>query len=273
MAQRKTLSQAQVDLLRWIGDGCPADREVGEFFRISAGALRNRGLITTEGRRASWSASITSAGTEYLAEVDGPNPPVPRQASVSLTQQLVDEVVAAGGSLLVPKRHYWSGKDTVDYAHRARLAQIHGKVPAGKYLRATSASKDELLLELVAEERTGDRPTLVDVPVPARVARLHAVARQFRDDKPRHEISRDQLARAVRIVHAIAIECGRRAKHALGNHLTRDGQRASGAASQDNIAALESDLRASARALALTSASGAHPRGSRSCECGRRGSQ
>jgi hypothetical protein len=186
MAQRKTLSQAQVDLLRWIGDGCPADREVGEFFRISAGALRNRGLITTDGRRANWSASITPAGTEYLAQVEGPNPPVPRQASVSLTQQLVDEVVASGGSLRVPRRHYWSGKETVDYAHRARLAQIHGKVPTGQYPRATSVSKDELLLELVLEKRAGDRPALLEVAVRERVARLHAVARQFRDDKSRH---------------------------------------------------------------------------------------
>jgi hypothetical protein len=45
MAQRTTLDEAPVDLLRWIGNGCPADEEIGEYYRISAAALRRRSLI------------------------------------------------------------------------------------------------------------------------------------------------------------------------------------------------------------------------------------
>ena len=45
MAQQSTLSEAQVSLLRWIGDGCPAAQSVGEYHRISAAALRRRNLI------------------------------------------------------------------------------------------------------------------------------------------------------------------------------------------------------------------------------------
>jgi hypothetical protein len=48
------------------------------------------------------------------------------------------------------------------------------------------------------------------VPVPQRVTRLHPVAQRFRDDTDKHEVSRAQLPRAVRIVHALATEAERR---------------------------------------------------------------
>jgi len=43
-----------------------------------------------------------------------------------------------------------------------------------------------------------------DVPVPARASKLHPVARRFRDRIEYHEVSRKQLARSARIVHALA---------------------------------------------------------------------
>jgi len=41
-----------------------------ESHRISAAALRNRGLATTAGRGATWTAQITPAGTQYLERLD-----------------------------------------------------------------------------------------------------------------------------------------------------------------------------------------------------------
>jgi hypothetical protein len=97
MAQRKTLTEQQVSLLRWIAEGCPEGVMDGMSHRVSAAALRNRGLVTISGRGSTWAAKITDAGRDYLAQLDGPNPPVPRQANRSVTQQLVDDVIAAGG--------------------------------------------------------------------------------------------------------------------------------------------------------------------------------
>jgi hypothetical protein len=133
MAQRKTLNEKQVELLRWVSDGCPEGVFENDFHRISAAALQARGLITISGRGATWAAKIAPAGSEYLSRVDGTKPPIPRQANVSVTQQLVEAVIAAGGALRVPKRR-WDSTEGVDYEHRARLAQVHGKVPAGKRL-------------------------------------------------------------------------------------------------------------------------------------------
>ncbi|HEV8176378.1 MAG TPA: hypothetical protein VGP44_01695, partial [Gemmatimonadales bacterium] len=62
MAHRPTLTQAQLDLLGWIADGCPEGVVEGESYRISAVALlRRRGLVKTRGRGADWSA-ITPRG-------------------------------------------------------------------------------------------------------------------------------------------------------------------------------------------------------------------
>jgi len=78
----------------------------GDLHRISAAALRSRGLITTSGRGPTWTAKIVPAGTEYLKQVDWPEPPIPRQGNVSVTQQLVEAVIAAGGTLRVPQRNW-----------------------------------------------------------------------------------------------------------------------------------------------------------------------
>jgi hypothetical protein len=150
MAQRKTLNEVQVAVLRWVSDGCPATGVDGISTRISAGALRNRGLVRTSGRGPTWKAAITSAGKEYLQQVDGPNPPLPRQPNVSVTQQLVDDVIAAGGSLRVPRKR-WNDKDAVDYERRARLAESYGKVPRGSRLVVKNAAADELVIELATD--------------------------------------------------------------------------------------------------------------------------
>lgn len=122
--------------------------EDGDSHRISAAALRRRGLVTISGRGPTWLATITTAGREYLKQADGPIPPVPRQANVSVTEQLVKEVIAAGGSLRVlRKNRHLQG--SVDYANRARLAEQYGKVPAGKRLTVEVALPEEFQIALV----------------------------------------------------------------------------------------------------------------------------
>ncbi len=153
MAQRKTLNEVQIAVLSWIADGCPAGVMEGISPRISAGALRNRGLVTTSGRGPTWRATITHAGKEYLQRVDGPNPPLPRQPNVSVTQQLVDDVVAAGGSLRVP-RQGWRNKGAVDYERRAQLAEAYGKVPRGQRLVVKGVAPDELLIGFYSVQRS-----------------------------------------------------------------------------------------------------------------------
>jgi hypothetical protein len=221
MAQRNTLNEVQIAVLRWVAEGCPDNGVDGVSARISAGALRNRGLVRTSGRGPTWKATITAGGKDYLQQVDGPHPPVPRQPDGSVTQQLVNEVIAAGGSLRVPRKN-WNDREGVDYERRARLAESYGKVPSGSRLVVKTASPDELLIELMtdgvaARDGGADEPAseLTPVRVPARLSKYHPVAHEFRDRTTLHEVSRKALSRVLRIVHALAVEAESRG-HQVG---------------------------------------------------------
>lgn len=177
----------------------------GDSHRVSAAALRRRGLVTTSGRGPTGSAALTETGLDYMEKVDGEEPPVARQANVSVTQRLVDDVLAAGGATRFQQGR-WYEKGKVDYENRALLAKRYGRVPAGKRLEVVRVSDAEVEVRLLDDPGNPGRPDLVEIEVPEKVARYHAAARLFRDDKQRHEVSRAQLQRAVRIVHALATE-------------------------------------------------------------------
>jgi hypothetical protein len=208
VAHRKNLNEKQLEVLRWIADGSPQGVMDGDSHRISAAALRNRGLVTTSGRGPTWSATIATAGREYLKQADGPAPPLPRQGNASVTEQLVNDVIAAGGSLRVPRKN-WYDRNSVDYAHRARLAEQYGKVPTGKLLVVEAVSSEELQIALVdaSEDMVADVPP---VPIPIKVARYHSVVRQFREYSERHEVSRAALPRVLRILQGLVIEAEQR---------------------------------------------------------------
>jgi hypothetical protein len=210
MAQRKSLTEAQVAVLRWISDGCSDGVMQDHHHRISAAALRNRGLVETRGRGPTWTATVTPAGTAYLAKVDGPEPPIPRQANISVIDHVVDEVVAAGGTLRIARTGYY---DTAadDYVRRAHLAERRGKVPKGKLLVVRS-DRDEVELRLIDTD-VEDQPAaeeLLPVAVPERVGRYHPAVRRFREQRGDHEVSREQLQRASLVLQAVAAEARRR---------------------------------------------------------------
>ena len=72
------LNQPQLAVLRWVADGCPDGVMDGSTHRISAAALRSRGLIRVSGRGRTWSATITDAGRAYLASPSPPRQQTPR---------------------------------------------------------------------------------------------------------------------------------------------------------------------------------------------------
>jgi hypothetical protein len=157
-----------------------------------------------------WRAELTQVGVDYLARVEGPAPPMPRQANVSVTQELVDQVIASGGSLVVPSKD-WRDTDSIDYRRRARLAEQHGKVPVGKLLAIRNLPNGDLQIELVAGPvLPGRDEEQKPIDVPDKVTRHHPAARAFRDGRDRHEVSKELVPRAARIVHVLAREAAAR---------------------------------------------------------------
>jgi hypothetical protein len=66
VASTPKLNDTQLAVLRWIGDGSPAGVMKGHGHRVSAAALRTRGLIKISGRSTTWRANLTPAGQAAL---------------------------------------------------------------------------------------------------------------------------------------------------------------------------------------------------------------
>jgi hypothetical protein len=226
-----TLNEAQTKVLQWIADGCPAGLMHGYEHRISAAALRTRDLVRVCGHGDAWHAELTPAGRAYLENPPRPEPrrrrrrqpasasdaevanasatsqrsQIDKPRPLSPTEQMVSDLLAAGGVIRVPRRH---AVGAPDFEQRVASARRFGKVPPGKRLR-TSYERGELEIRL-EDAPPGTDVEEHDVPVPARASKLHPVARQFRDRIEYHEVSRKQLARCARIVDALAREIERR---------------------------------------------------------------
>lgn len=104
---------------------------------------------------------------------------------------------------------YWREQGERDYRQLVDAAQRWGKVPEGKRLVTDHLRGGQLEIRLEdAPEGTVIAPA--PVAVPARFAKPHPVARQYRDDTDRHQVSKASVSRAVRIIHALATEAERR---------------------------------------------------------------
>jgi hypothetical protein len=211
------LNDAQRRVLHWIAEGCPPGYFDGYAHRVTAAALRSRGLVRTWGRSSRWQAEITEAGSDLLrappdttaTEASEPSDPAPSSPSrLSKTEQLVQDLVEAGGVLRLPLRY---GPHGPTVRQRAYAAQDAGKLPAGKRLTTVTMGDDiEIRLIDASAGLDYERAELVPVAVPQRISKYHAATRGFRDRSERHEVSRSVLPRATRITEAMAREAERR---------------------------------------------------------------
>lgn len=64
----RPVNDRQLEVLRWIADGCPEGKWADDdnVHKISAAALKSRGLATVTGHGRTWTAMVTDAGTHYL---------------------------------------------------------------------------------------------------------------------------------------------------------------------------------------------------------------
>ena len=235
-AARQQLSARQVEVLRWIADGCPDGVMSGHTYKTTALALQNRRLAAVSKRRGGWQAVITDAGRFYLANGTYPDlparskpasavtprrPPAPRPKPAATppsrtdgrqlprqtrpAEELIAAVIAAGGRLIVQRDRTGHG----EYERFIRAAQRHGKVPAGKRLTGKALPWPDMEIRL-EEAVSGSDPDLLPVPVPEKVGRYHPVVVRFRDQSDRHEVSKAVLPRALRLLHALVTEAERR---------------------------------------------------------------
>lgn len=244
------LSERQIAILRWIAEGCAAGVVEGHTYKNTARSLHDRRLVVVTKRRGIWSAAVTDVGRYYLEHgsfppTNGTRPSgrvVPnagqavagsashtvagpvvkaarsaprageRQKHSSPTEQLVADVLAAGGHLKRPRN---DNSRSYEVENLVRSANRHGKVPNGKRLVHQVVTdggswhgprSDVFVLE---EGPTGTDAALVPVPVPADVARYHPAVSELRKAKI-HIASTASSGRAWRIMNAMAVEAQQR---------------------------------------------------------------
>lgn len=169
----QAINARQLEVLSWIADGCPGGHwPVDDFsYKLSAGALQNRGLATLQGRGRAWSASITDAGTYYLKH--GEHPPrhgasrTVGRTSASATDEPSPEATPAislkAAETLAEARELiqtLSAEGTVElrdpvestralYRRLLHACREHHLVPTGLELRFTGRDAGDIVIALV----------------------------------------------------------------------------------------------------------------------------
>lgn len=227
MATEKKLTDAQLNVLTWIGAGCP-DREWPDYaHRLSARALASRGLVNIRGHGPTWTTTITDAGQAYLehgpheprhaiprrrpAAGDGVRPKepaeddLPMSSEVQVTKQDVLYALDAGGgsfTVLGPTARLRAAY------RRALVAITAADLPPGKRVTYRGRDRGDLVISLA--DTLGDDAGPASVPVPdvldPSIPAIRALQRQ-----PRALAVSDTVReRALLVVQAVVEEAGRR---------------------------------------------------------------
>ena len=229
-----------------MAEGCP-DGVWGDFtYKRTTYALADRGLVTVDRRRHSWSAQLTDRGRYYLDH--GTYPPEPPQVATSKEPtkrtrprgrgnapvragepagdfrvspaDLVTELQATEGALTVTDPAVG-----VRAAYRSAISRAvtDGLVPDGYVLRHKGRDHGDLVIRLLPrDEAEPMREQLDPIEVPESLHGSHEAVLELRDHQPELlDVGDASRRRALLILQAIADECGRRG---YGFGLRKDGQ-------------------------------------------------
>lgn len=229
---RPLLNDRQIELLRWVAEGCPGGRYSGFGHRGSARRLEASGLLRIKGRGASWSAQITAEGDHYLehgaystkpgivSEVKsageasprvsasptpdpGPKPPKPRAAAYVRKSDLMMEALLAAPE----KRLAITYEELGRYTRLVSVAERNGLVPDGMSLEitprwASSTTETAVWLQPLPGWRT--RP-LEPLQVAERLTNPTAIVSRL-DARADVEFDARIRPRAMRILDALVLE-------------------------------------------------------------------
>ncbi|WP_432003281.1 hypothetical protein [Streptomyces sioyaensis] len=157
------------------------------------------------------------AASEAVARPESRRRAASKQSQKTLGEQLIDDVLAAGGSLVV-KPHYGAGAP--NWTARIRSAQRCGRLPEGKELVHRWRAGG---YEITIQDTPAWKLAVLDpIPVPERLHRPHTIVAALRDGEPALGLSKAVRPRALRLVQAIVTEAERRGHTA---QLTRGGHR------------------------------------------------
>ncbi|WP_413247827.1 hypothetical protein [Sinomonas flava] len=210
-------------VLEWVAGGCPDGVWEDYSFKRTTYALEDRGLVTVDRRRKSWSAQVTDDGRYYLEHRQyRPNPgrlgshpaaaghrEEPHAAVALSPVELIAELQAVDGVLTVPDP---APNTRALYGRAISKAISDGAVPEGYVLRHTGSDRGDLVIRLISRDDDGQKEDkLPPIPVPTSLETVHESVRKLRDERPGLlDVADSSRERALLVLQAIADECGRR---------------------------------------------------------------
>ena len=239
----RPVTPRQLEVLRWVADGCPQNAWSGDTHKLSARALEARGLITVSRRNGTWSAVLRPAGQHYLGHGEYPRTtasshglpvhvneeataaPRTRQRARGTDCQTSPRCATAGqtsasritgraadlrdqrgrGSLTVESA---SEQEHANLDAQVRAIRRFGKLPPGLQLLVKQPSWSKRVLTIVPlPDWMSAEP--VPVPVPPQLRNPHPAVAALRDSD-RLPVSGPPRNRALRLLQALATAAAER---------------------------------------------------------------
>jgi hypothetical protein len=235
VALKDPLNHRQVEVLRWISEGCPDGRWTDFTYKTTASALQSRRLVEVSKRGGTWSASMSPAGDHYLAhgryplghwtkrgaavDLDAastggrrsdvrtwsplpPRPPKPAPPEgLTPTRKLLKDIADAGGMLERDVRD-----DDTNYQSLVGMINRHKMAPDGQALiMITGKTYHHRLFRLttVSDWKTAPPDEVVGAE---RVGRWHPAVAMLRSSKRLDGIEKSIRDRAFRLLQSLAKE-------------------------------------------------------------------
>ncbi len=221
MSRSSPLNDRQVEVLRWIEQGCPRQEWPNRARKTTALALQRRGLAKVSVRGSTWSVEITDDGRYYLAckryRGPGPNtaPPLPAARGARSLRRLIEipeliQQLQANHGVLVVKDPEPSLR--ASYLRAIRRSNRLGEAPAGHFVRYSGRNSADLVIRLAktAAPVQKDRGPRSPVPMFDGLQQLHEVVAKLAEADSPLDVSDQVRSRAVLILQAIADETERR---------------------------------------------------------------
>lgn len=239
MSFKDPLHGGQVELLRWVADGCSEGKWQGHSYKTTANALAGRRLIKVSKKGGGWTAELLPAGEHYLAHNDYPpdhwkirrnagtsarppnvevtspisptaptSRPKPRRAQPPATsgepkptRKLVDDVLAAGGILIREL-----DDDAPSYSHLVGIVNGRKLVPDDDRLLLSNLGSRRVEIRLAsASDWTTQKPR--EIADPGYRRKHHPAVAELRAERALADITPATVrARAFRLLNALALE-------------------------------------------------------------------
>lgn len=216
MRKNVPLSVRQLEVLRWVSDGCPDGVWGDSTYKTTAHALASRGLLKVNRRRNQWAAVVTDAGAFYLANGCYPSdssaePTSPPRTTGVDVDDLAAEVLrglTTGDDKTITIASP-SARQRAEYRRAINRLIISHQVPKGFVLRHTGRDRGDLTIRLV---RQADEPRPRPAPTVQVPPTLGAVSSEVRTlaGEVRMPVTEASTDRALRILQAVASECSAR---------------------------------------------------------------